>query len=322
MKNYTQQDLHKAIWIKQGMAQQDVTLLMGKPIKVENEANLTSLHYCRTGGPVDHFRVVILKDELVDTVHKYQVSGEEVHGATGDCSLFVVPMSNNLGKYEMIVPNNRYKKENNHPKSIATGTGFFISNDGYILTNSHVIEDSSELSVIINGKRVNATLVDHDKSNDIALLKIEGASKGLPIEFKYKAKKGTEIGVLGYPNIGLQGNEKKATFGFINSNSGIQGDTRYFQISSPIQPGSSGSPMVNERGVVIGIASASLNQSAAIKATGTLAQNVNYAIKITYSLPMLINHGVNYIEPVHQKALPKTELIESISDSVVLVVAE
>lgn len=80
--------------------------------------------------------------------------------------------------------------------------------------------------------------------------------------------------------------------------------------------------MVNNQGVVIGIASASLNQSAAFEATGTLAQNVNYAVKIAYALPMLINHGVNYIERNDQNALKKTELIESISNSVILVVAE
>jgi S1-C subfamily serine protease len=207
-------------------------------------------------------------------------------------------------------------------RGISTGTGFFISNDGYILTNSHVIEGSKNISIILNGKSVSATLVDHDGSNDIALLKVNKTVKGLPIELKKKIKQGTDITVLGYPNIGLQGNEQKATFGYINANSGIQGDTRYYQISSPIQPGNSGSPLVNEKGIVIGIASASLNQSAAIKSTGTLAQNVNYAVKIAYALPMLINHGVNYIEPSSQRNKNKTALIESISDSVVLVVAE
>ena len=190
------------------------------------------------------------------------------------------------------------------------------------LTNNHVIDGSLNISVIINGKAVKATLIDHDKSNDIALLKVDAKVEGLAIELKKKIKQGTEIAVLGYPNIGLQGNEQKATFGYINANSGLQGDTRYFQISSPIQPGNSGSPMLNAQGVVIGIASASLNQSAAIETTGTLAQNVNYAIKIAYALPMLINHGVDYIEPTKLKTFEKTKLIESISNSVVLVVAE
>lgn len=229
-------------------------------------------------------------------------------------------------KYDDLVANS-YKSDSKlpepeKPKGIYTGTGFFISNDGYLLTNSHVISGSSSISIILNGKSLPATLIDHDSSNDIALLKVGQQVQGLPIELKKKTKQGTEIAVLGYPNIGLQGSEQKATFGYINANSGIQGDTRYFQIDSPIQPGNSGSPMVNDQGVVIGIASASLNQSAAINATGTLAQNVNYAVKIAYALPMLINHGVDYIEPAKQKSLEKTELIESISNSVVLVVAE
>ena len=255
------------------------------------------------------------------------VVGDEGAKATNKASRsgqFAIAMKKKYDAMNNATPSSRAP---NNPapvpsRSISTGTGFFISNDGYVLTNSHVIEGSSKFSIILNGKSVPATLVDHDSSNDIALLKVDKSVQGLAIELKKKAKQGSEIAVLGYPNIGMQGNEQKATFGFINANSGIQGDTRYFQISSPIQPGNSGSPMVDERGVVIGIASATLNQSAAIKSTGTLAQNVNYAVKIAYALPMLINHGVDYIEPSNQKHLKKTELIESISDSVVLVVAE
>tara|TARA_Y100000310_G_scaffold154622_1_gene154145 strand:+ start:1880 stop:3142 length:1263 start_codon:yes stop_codon:yes gene_type:complete len=227
-----------------------------------------------------------------------------------------------LKKYYSQNTHQVFEEKPKDKRGLSTGTGFFISNNGHVLTNSHVIEGASSISIILNGRTIVATLVDHDRNNDIALLKVNEAVEGLPIELKKKTKQGTEITVLGYPNIGLQGNEKKATFGYINANSGIQGDTRYFQISSPIQPGNSGSPMVNDKGVVIGIASASLNQAAAIKATGTLAQNVNYAVKIAYALPMLINHGVKYIEPTKQKTLEKTELIERISNSVVLVVAE
>jgi S1-C subfamily serine protease len=217
---------------------------------------------------------------------------------------------------------NRPKQEPEEAHGIATGTGFFISSDGHILTNSHVIEGSSKLSIILNGERVKATLIDHDKSNDIALLKVDTIANPLPLELKTKTKKGASIAVLGYPNIGLQGNEQKSTFGFINSNSGIQGDTRYYQVSSPIQPGNSGSPTVNEQGAVIGIASASLNQSVAMESTGSLAQNVNYAVKITYALPMLIRHDVSYITPQSSNALGKVDLIEKISGGVVLIIAE
>lgn len=208
------------------------------------------------------------------------------------------------------------------PHQVFTGTGFFVSDDGYLLTNSHVVAGASQLSIILHGEEIEASLIEQDKSNDIALLKVDKSVKGLAIELKNKTEKGAEIAVFGYPNIGLQGNELKITFGYVNANSGVQGDTRYFQISSPIQPGNPGSPMVNEQGVVIGMASASLNQSAAVEATRTLAQNVNYAVKIAYALPMLINHDVAYNEPINGRELSKTDLAETISGSVALVVAK
>jgi S1-C subfamily serine protease len=268
---------------------------------------------------------VILPESYTDEILKISAKASTLANRANRAGTLALAMKQRYDSQNISSSSATTNPENKKPESskgISTGTGFFISNNGYVLTNSHVIEGSSSISIILNGKSVLATLVDHDSSNDIALLKVDEAVEGLPIELKKRTKQGTEIAVLGYPNIGLQGNEQKATFGYINANSGIQGDTRYFQIDSPIQPGNSGSPMVNDQGVVIGIASASLNQSAAIKATGTLAQNVNYAVKIAYALPMLINHGVDYIEPAKQKTLEKTELIERVSNSVVLVIAE
>lgn len=268
---------------------------------------------------------VTLPESYTDEILKVSIKASTLANRANSAGNLALAMKQRYDSQNVTSSTVTTKPDNKKPESskgISTGTGFFISNDGYVLTNSHVIEGSSNISIILHGKSVSASLVDHDPSNDIALLKVDKVVEGLPIELKNKTKQGTAIAILGYPNIGLQGNEQKATFGYINANSGIQGDTRYFQIDSPIQPGNSGSPMVNNQGVVIGIASASLNQSAAIKATGTLAQNVNYAVKIAYALPMLINHGVDYIEPVKPKALEKTELIENISNSVVLVVAE
>jgi S1-C subfamily serine protease len=205
--------------------------------------------------------------------------------------------------------------------TISTGTGFFISNDGVLLTNSHVIENASKVSVIFNNKKVDATVLANDTINDIALLKISGITRAIPLETNNKTKKGSDISILGYPNIGLQGNEQKATFGYINSNSGLKGDLRFYQISAPIQAGNSGSPVLNDNGSVVGIATSTLNQSAALKATGNLVQNVNYAIKITYALPLLISKSVKYNQSKLRK-INKTKLIDKISDSVVLVVAE
>ncbi len=228
-------------------------------------------------------------------------------------------------KYDKKYTTNKVIKKENRDKSksnlISTGTGFFISNDGFLLTNSHVVENSSNVSIIFNGVQVGASVVAKDSINDIALLKVDMVTVGIPIEVSKKTLKGTEISILGYPNIGLQGNEQKATFGYINSNSGLKGDLRYYQISAPIQAGNSGSPVFDTYGSVIGIATSTLNQSATLKSTGHLAQNVNYSIKITYALPLLISNNVQYNKTKNDR-INKTNLINKFSNSVVLVVAE
>jgi len=269
--------------------------------------------------------------ELVELPKSYtssiNVVTEEALGAAQkarNAGQFALAMKNKYDKLHLQSNTNRkketIKKEPSH--GISTGTGFFISNDGYLLTNNHVVEGSTKISILFKGKKITATLISQDKYNDLALLKCDVTSSGLPIELKNKTMQGEEISVVGYPNIGLQGNNQKATFGYINANSGIKGDVRYFQISAPIQPGNSGSPLLNRSGVVIGIVTATLNQSAAIEATGTLAQNVNYAIKIAYTLPLLIGNNVNYESLGHSKSIEKTNLIKGVSKSIVLIVAE
>jgi serine protease Do len=71
----------------------------------------------------------------------------------------------------------------------------------------------------------------------------------------------------------------KITDGIISSTAGLGDDSRYFQISAPIQPGNSGGPLLDQFGRVIGITTAKLDDSWSIKNTGSIAQNVNFAIK-------------------------------------------
>jgi S1-C subfamily serine protease len=223
-----------------------------------------------------------------------------------------------LHKIEKVTTN---KKEPKVIDTISTGTGFIISKNGYILTNAHVIRGYSNIYAYVDKKRHKANIILVDSDNDIALLKIKGKFNYLPLNLK-KAEVGEDITVIGYPNIGLQGNEIKATFGEINSLSGIQGDIRHYQIDAPIQPGNSGSPLLNMKGEVIGIVNATLNQVVMLKKTGTLAQNVNYAIKLSYALPLLYEANVKIIKPKQIKKLKKTELVKKVKKSIVLILAK
>ena len=175
------------------------------------------------------------------------------------------------------------KKENN----IKTGSGFSITSNGYIITNYHVIADSSDITVVKDGMEYPAITIISDVSNDIAVLKITQKTKPLPIITSRKAKIGSNVYSMGFPNVHLQGLSPKFTSGEISSLTGLRDDPKYFQISVPIQPGNSGGALVDGRGNVIGIVTAKLNQTAAIIATGTIAENVNYALKSSYILILL-----------------------------------
>lgn len=210
-------------------------------------------------------------------------------------------------------------KETRKEKGYATGTGFFISKNGHIVTNFHVIEDASDISVVTDeGQTLQATVITSDQANDVAILKVNKDTKGLRLSAK--VEKGDEVLTVGYPQISIQGRESKVTFGNVNALSGIKGDVRYVQIDVPIQPGNSGGPLVNDRAEVVGIVTATLNAVAELRANGTLPQNVNYAVKSDYIAPLIKDIQKADTPPSIQ--LKRKEIVSIVNKEVVLVIAK
>ena len=181
----------------------------------------------------------------------------------------------------------RKASEERHQESGVTGTGFFITEDGYFVTNEHVAGEGANVRIDTSAGMIPAKVVKVDKLNDLALLKAEGKFIALSIGESGKVKLGATVATVGFPNPRLQGYSPKLARGEIGGLAGIQDDPRRFQISAPIQPGNSGGALVDERGNVVGVVHATLNQSAAIATSGTLAQSVNYAVKSSYLLSLL-----------------------------------
>jgi TPR repeat protein len=169
----------------------------------------------------------------------------------------------------------------------SSGTGFFISDDGYLITNNHVVDGASQVRLVTSAGLISAKVVKVDAANDLALLKAEGRFAALPVAASRGVKLGGTVATVGFPNIGLQGFAPKLAKGEIASLSGAGDDARYFQISVPVQPGNSGGALVDERGNVVGVVSAKLNASAALRSSGALPENVNYAVKSSYLLSFL-----------------------------------
>jgi TPR repeat protein len=169
----------------------------------------------------------------------------------------------------------------------ATGTGFFITDDGYLISNCHVVKDAAQVRLRTSAGLISAKVLKVDAANDLALLKAEGRFAPLPITSSRAVKLGGTVATVGFPDIGLQGFAPKFARGEIASLSGAGDDARYFQISAPVQPGNSGGALVDEHGNVVGVVSAKLNASAALAASGALPENVNYAVKSSFLLSFL-----------------------------------
>ena len=134
------------------------------------------------------------------------------------------------------------------------GSGFIISRDGHILTNSHVVADANEVIVKLTDKReFKAKVIGIDRRTDVALIKIDG--NGLPavkIGDSSQAKVGEWVAAIGSPF----GFESSVTAGIISAKARALPDENYvpfLQTDVAVNPGNSGGPLLNVNGEVIGI---------------------------------------------------------------------
>jgi len=171
------------------------------------------------------------------------------------------------------------------PKSY--GTGFFVTDDGYLLTNHHVVKGSSKILVHYRGQVFPVRSLKYDALSDVAVLKIDARTQYLPLVPSRDIRSGDDVFTIGFPNVAVQGRAPKYTSGEINSMTGERDDPRFFQMSTQIQPGNSGGALVDGSGRVIGIVSKRLQDMKTLEKTGFLPQDVNYALKSSYVLAFL-----------------------------------
>ena len=165
--------------------------------------------------------------------------------------------------------------------SAASGSGFIISDDGYILTNFHVIEDSNSITVsLYNGESYNATLIGYDESNDIAVLKIDaeglapvilGDSDNLNVGDSVVAI-GNPLGELTFTltSGAISAKDREVTF---SNNTTMN----LLQTDCAINSGNSGGALFNLYGEVIGVTNAKYGSSSSGSAS---IDNIGFAIPI------------------------------------------
>ncbi|MFK3775146.1 trypsin-like peptidase domain-containing protein [Pseudomonas sp. NPDC089406] len=151
----------------------------------------------------------------------------------------------------------------------ATGTGFAVSSNA-LLTCAHVIEGMSHIEVNSFTGRHRAQPVMVDPSNDIALLRVDGAQLQ-PVRFATRGGSalGDPVTAVGFPMSGFAGGGAHVTQGGVSALFGVRNDASLLQFTAAIQPGSSGSPLFDAAGRVVGM----------VTSTVPDAQSMNFAVK-------------------------------------------
>ena len=138
---------------------------------------------------------------------------------------------------------------------MSAGSGVVISPEGYIVTNNHVVEDSTNITVTtFDGKEFAANVVGTDPKTDLAVIKIEG--ENLPF-ISWSAHETIRVGDLVLAVGSPFGLKSSVTMGIISAmgrgNVGITEYEDFIQTDAPINPGNSGGPLVNMAGEIVGI---------------------------------------------------------------------
>lgn len=178
------------------------------------------------------------------------------------------------------------------PHLAATGSGFYVSRAGDLLTNNHVVAQCAAMRISDERNGVPAKVVATDPDRDLALLR---AAQPAPAAVVFRAdapRLGENVVVVGFPLSGLLSSDAIVTSGIVSALAGARNDRRQLQISAPMQPGNSGGPLFDASAHIIGVAVASLSTMRLAQATGAIPENINFAVKGEEAKQFLGAHGV------------------------------
>jgi len=156
------------------------------------------------------------------------------------------------------------------------GTGFVVRNDGWIATNFHVVRGATEVSVVFSDHREFKVveIMNANRLHDLVILRIDARNLPvLPLGNSDQVRPGDSVLAIGHP-LGL---EDTVSNGLISAVREVHAGLQVLQISAPIAPGSSGGPLFNDRGEVIGVATA----------VSTSGQNLNFGLPSKYVVDLV-----------------------------------
>lgn len=238
-------------------------------------------HYIRTG-------VVAASIALLTTLTTVFVVTNSEKKRTSQYSLLKREMETIKRSQNALIQSVSNKQTNNPTVAAAdyAGTGFALTNDGYIVTNYHVTEGADSVYIQSkSGEYYKAKVVASDAKTDVAILKIDSKNFKFgkaDVPYTFAATKrniGARVYTLGFPQDDIVYNE-----GYISSRNGFMGDSMQYSLELPANPGQSGAPVVDAKGNVIGIVTG--------KETETEGRTYAVSTKAIYDLLSTIDEDI------------------------------
>jgi S1-C subfamily serine protease len=143
-----------------------------------------------------------------------------------------------------------------------------------------------------DGQIRKASVKATDAANDMALIQVTGAEGHKFAPLRLGARLGEGIATFGYPHLDMLANTGNFTLGNVTALAGVNDDSRFYQISAPVQSGNSGGPVLDNFGNVAGVVQSKLNVLKVAIASGDFPQNINFAIKGAILASFLESNGV------------------------------
>ena len=203
--------------------------------------------------------------------------------------LTLLASENLTGSFDLPKINSKFEIE-----KFSSGSGILVSPKGHIVTSQHVVNNCVTIAVSMNGTEEEAKVVAVDVKNDIALLSSNLLSERFArfLDKTSEARLGEEIVTLGYPLTGVLSSEPSLSVGNVSALAGIRDDKGVYQFTAPVQPGSSGGPLLTKSGALRGMVKGKLNALLVADKVGDIPQNVNFAVKEHVLLNFLKSQNV------------------------------
>jgi Trypsin-like peptidase domain/Polysaccharide deacetylase len=191
-----------------------------------------------------------------------------------------------------------------------SGTAFSVAPE-LLITNQHVVEGCSSVDVISRDGRRTGSIGTADADIDLAILRVSGL-RGATARLRdpTNVSLGEPVLVFGYPLAGALSSGGNFTSGVVSALRGLRDSANQLQITSPVQPGNSGGPLMDSSGLVISVIQSKLNALNTAGSLGDIPQNVNFAISLEALTQFLTKHKVAFRTMARSAALDTASVAE------------